>query len=682
MVNRLDLEKSLYLRQHAKNPVDWYPWGEEAFLAAKQRDCPIFLSIGYSSCHWCHVMEKEAFSDPEIGAFLNASFINIKVDKEERPEVNNLYMECARLLMGTSGGWPLNIVLTPDRRPFFAVTYLPLEAQRGLLSFKEFITEIHNVWQGKERSLLVEQAKEVLSYLERPSVNSRDMPTNSFIELYVDLFLKLIDPVFGGMKGEPKFPLSIPYFLLFAIGKKWRGGKLLFFLELSLHKMYEGGLFDHIGGGFFRYSVDSRWHIPHFEKMLIHNALLAATYLEAWKGSKTTLYETICKKTLDYVLRELRDSSGGFIAAEDADSDGMEGAYYVWSLEEIRNALTPIQFQVFSLVYECKIDGDFQGKNVLHLLEPLEDALEHSGLDKEVFYSSLKEAKKKLLDLRLKRTPLLKDTQVISAWNGAMIDVLLKAASAFGEKRYKESAEKALCFIRENLWKEKRLFRCFREGKASIEGCLDDYAYCIKASLTSFEEGKGVKWLIWALELSEVLKKFFEKEGGGFYLSKQDPFLFFRPFDFYDEAEPSGNSIHAENLVRLYQITAQKPFLVDAERLFVSMRGVALHDPLAVSYGLFGLHRLLDEKAVTIIVALNKDQTGREEIAKTLGSVYRPLSVTIWLEEEDQELRSVCPYLKEKTPKLGKTTLYICFRDRCDPPIHDLSEILRAVQNF
>jgi uncharacterized protein len=402
--NRLIHEKSPYLLQHAHNPVDWFPWGQEAFDLAKKEDKPIFLSIGYATCHWCHVMEKESFEDAETAHLMNDAFVNIKVDREELPEVDSLYMEFAQVLMSSAGGWPLNLILTSDLKPFFAVTYLPPKTKRGLMGLQQFIQHIKLLWHSEEREKLLEQANRLLQVFQK-NVSSAGqlLPSEKQISQCVEILFELADPVYGGFKGEPKFPFGYQACFLLEYCQAKADSRSLFYLELTLENMFRGGIYDHLGGGFSRYSIDEKWQIPHFEKMLYDNAILARTYLDVWKFTKNPIYQRICEETLSYVLRDLLQPCGAFSSAEDADSNGKEGAYYVWDLQEILEALPQDQATLFCQLYNVTHEGNFDGKNILHLSKSFEEFAEERNEDWREMMPKIEWARQALLKKRALR---------------------------------------------------------------------------------------------------------------------------------------------------------------------------------------------------------------------------------------------------------------------------------------
>lgn len=679
--NRLIHEKSPYLLQHAHNPVDWYPWGEEAFAKAREEDKPILLSIGYATCHWCHVMEKESFSNLEVAKLLNEVFVNIKVDREELPHIDNLYMEFAQALMSSSGGWPLNVVLTPDLKPIFAVTYMPPEEKRGMIGMKQFAMHIHKLWGGGERTLLIEQAEKLVEVLARSSEHAgHDMLSQRELQLSIEMLFELADPVYGGMKGAPKFPLGYHALFLMQEALANKDSRALFLLELTLTKMACGGIYDHLGGGFSRYAIDERWHVPHFEKMLYDNAILARAYLEAWRFTKNPRYIEVCRETLDYILRDMMHPQGGFYSAEDADSEGGEGRFYTWTPSEVQELLPHDAAELFCLYYGITYDGNFDGRSVLHVDEPIEEIAERQEMAVGPFKNELRSAREILFKKRETRPRPIKDDKIITAWNGLMIDALIKAGKALGEPRYIEAALKAADFIQENLWDEGRLFRRWREGEPKFPGVLDDYASLIKGALSLFEEGLGTKWLQWAIDLAEVLRSEFKAEQGAFYSTDRKENVLLRKCEFYDGAEPSGNGVHAENLIRLYNITGDESYLQQAEEIFKAAKSYIDAYPPGACYHLMAFQRYLDSQAPVLVIALNAENAGEKELNAALQEHFCPHAEVIWKREKDALLTHIIPAVADKVPLEGKTTLYLCRQNTCLEPSTDLQKSIELIK--
>lgn len=681
--NRLIHQKSPYLLQHAHNPVDWYPWGEEAFNAAKAEDKPIFLSIGYATCHWCHVMEKESFENPEVARLLNEAFINIKVDREELPEVDGLYMEFAQSMMSGSAGWPLNVILTPNLQPFFAATYLPPQSRQGLMGLVDLIKRIETVWAGEEREQVLFQASKIVEVFAG-SIHAKgdDFPDKEQVEDAAELLFRSADPVYGGMKGAPKFPIGYQSNFMLRYSAISKDSRALFLVDKTLTMMHRGGIYDHIGGGFSRYSVDEQWLIPHFEKMLYDNALIASAYLEAWQLTKKPLYKSVCDEILGYVLREMTHPEGGFFSAEDADSEGREGLFYTWELHEIHNILGREKSALFCEYFGVTEEGNFEGRNVLHEKSSLEEFAVLHHKDPKELALLFAEQKHLLWKVRESRKHPLKDDKILSSWNGLMIYSLIEAGCAFGERRYIQAANKAARFIKENLWKNGQLYRRWREGESMHHAGLDEYASVIRASLSLFEAGLGTDWLDWAIALTQLLSAKFKEPGGAFYQTDGlDESIILRKCQFSDGAEPSGNALHCENLLRLYQITGDNGFLEEAEDILTASKKYLDTYPLGYCWHLMNLNRYYDKNAPTIVIALENDDH-EEKLREQIYSRFIPHKAVIWRRSDDKKLFDLSPLAKTQGGEHGKATLNICYSGVCQVPITDFKKMLEALSKL
>jgi uncharacterized protein YyaL (SSP411 family) len=668
--NRLVHEKSPYLKQHAHNPVDWFPWGAEAFSKAKELDRPIFLSIGYATCHWCHVMEKESFSSVEVGHLLNEAFVSIKVDREEHPEVDSLYMDLAQAMMSGGGGWPLNLILAPDLKPLLAVTYLPLVPTGELISFPEFIRQVKQLWDGPEKKILLFQADRLIEMVgQSANATGHELPLEGTLSLAVDKFFNLTDPINGGLRGAPKFPLGFQLEFLLGWSKIKSDSRALFYAELTLEMMYRGGIYDHLGGGFSRYAVDEEWMIPHFEKMLYDNAILAKAYLQAWKYTQKPVYEEVARSTLDYLLRDLSHEEGGFFSGEDADSEGEEGLYYTWTQQEVQELMPGEEGELFCAFYDVTGHGNFEERNVLHIDLAVDEFAGALQMPKEDVEKVLQKGRKTLFEARQRRPKVLRDEKILVSWNGLAIDVLARAGEAFGEKRYTEAAVKAAEFIEKTLTENGHLLHRWCGGEAKFSGILDDYAFLIKGLLTLFELGLGTHYFEWALKLTKIIERDFKELEGACYLTDEKTPLIIRPCDFYDGAEPSGNAVHTENLIRLYQLTHEESYLRQAEDIIKAAKRYLDTVAPAACYHMMALLRYLDKGAPTVVMV------GKEErqVQAALGKVFSPHLVTLWKKEESFPL--------EKDKPIGnQLAAYICRQNRCEPPLTKLEEIIKAVQ--
>lgn len=683
--NRLINEKSPYLQQHAHNPVDWYPWGEEAFYAAKELDRPIFLSIGYATCHWCHVMEKESFENWDIAKLLNDNFINIKVDREELPEIDLLYMEFAQSMMSGAAGWPLNVILTPDLQPFFAATYLPATQSHGLMGLQDLIIRLREIWLGDEREKIIHQAEKIVQvFSESVHTTGKMLPAKEMIEATKELLIKLSDPVYGGMKGAPKFPIGYQCNFLLREAKCTSDSRALFLVERTLDMMHRGGIYDHIGGGFSRYSVDEEWFVPHFEKMLYDNALLIHSYLEAWQATKKVEFSEVCQEIITYIINEMTHVDGGFYSAEDADSEGVEGLYYTFTHDEVINKLGQEDGKLFCEFYNIIPQGNFEGRNILHTPLTLEEFASENGLDPVELKETLLRAKQKIKNERDKRTHPFKDDKILSSWNGLMIYSMAEAGAALKNQQYLHLAKKSASFIKKTMTTpEKFLLRRWCDGEALFKAGLDEYAFLIRGLISLFETGCGSEWLQWALELSHSVDVKFKAVDGAYYQTDgEDIHIILRKCQYSDGAEPSGNAIHAENLLRLYQLTGNRQFLTAAEDVFKAVQRYLDSYSPGYIYHMISLLRYYDKKAPTIVIALNEKEEYRQELMDDIYTNFIAHKAVVVRKGSDTLLFNILPYVKEQIPINGETTLYICFEGVCEKPTQGLDNMKKAIQKL
>ncbi len=568
--NRLAREKSPYLLQHAYNPVDWFPWGEEAFAKAKEEDMPVFLSIGYSTCHWCHVMERESFEDEEVAAILDKHYIAIKVDREERPDIDQVYMSFCQAMTG-HGGWPLTIVMTPEKKPFFAGTYFPKTARRGMPGLIWLLNRIAELWQQRRDELL--QAGEEISRFLKPKINSEDKGelSRQIIEQGFALLSRSFDPTHGGFGTAPKFPAPHNLTFLLRYGLADKNKKAWQLVEKTLTQMYKGGIFDHIGYGFARYSTDRQWLVPHFEKMLYDNALLTIAYLETYQATGKELFRQVAEQIMEYVLRDLTAPEGAFFSAEDADSEGEEGKFYLWGYQEVEEILGTEAAEKYCRVYGLSQEGNFAGRNIPNLLNTDPDKL--TAEEKEFLMA----CRKRLYEEREKRVRPFKDDKVLTAWNGLMIAALALAGRILGQERYRQAAAQAYDFIKNNLIRENgRLYARYRKGEAAYDGYLEDYAFLIWGLIELYQASFQPEYLEQALALTEVaLQDFWDSEDQGFYMTGSgSEELLFRPKEVYDGAMPSGNSVMAFNMLRLAALTGKEFLAEKAQKLMQAFVGM------------------------------------------------------------------------------------------------------------
>lgn len=680
--NRLIHQKSPYLLQHAHNPVDWYPWGEEAFQAAKERDKPIFLSIGYATCHWCHVMEHESFENVEVAQLMNQNFINIKVDREELPDVDSLYMEFAQSMMAGAAGWPLNVILTPSLEPFFAATYLPPYSSHGVMGLIDLIHRIEELWSSEERHKVQDQAEKIVEmFSQSVHTNGDVLPSSEEITIAAELLYKMADPVYGGIKGAPKFPIGYQYSFMMRYYLNTKDTRAIFLVERTLDMIHRGGIYDHLGGGFSRYSIDEKWLVPHFEKMLYDNAILAQAYLEAWQLTKRPLYRQVCEEILRYILRDMTHPEGGFYSAEDADSEGHEGLYYTWTYDEVMQALGE-EGTLFCKFYDITREGNFEGRNILHTSLSLEEFASENKQESNELQRLFEVQRRRLLDIRDKRVHPLKDDKILSSWNGLMIYTFAEAGNAFQEEVYLQAAIKAARFIKKNLWRDQELLRRWRDGQSMYSGSLDEYSFMIRGVLSLFEANAGSDWLQWAIEMVHRLKAKYKEEGGAFYQTDgSDKNLILRRCQFSDGAEPSGNAVHAENLLRLYQLTLDQDYFHQAEDILKGVMEYLENYPPGYCYHVMSLLRYDDQKAPTFVIALNSKRDHEKELKHALYEKFLPHKAVIW-QSHDVELEELLPFTKEQTAQQDKTTLYICHEGVCMQPLDELPKMLEAIDKL
>lgn len=681
--NRLIYQKSPYLLQHAHNPLDWYPWGEEAFQLAKDQDKPIFLSIGYATCHWCHVMERESFENVEIAQLMNQTFVNIKVDREELPDVDSLYMEFAQSMMAGAAGWPLNVFLTPNLEPFFAATYLPPYSSHGLMGLTDLIQRIHELWSSEEKYKILEQAEKIVELFSyNIHTTGADLPTQGSVATTAEFLYKMADPIYGGIKGAPKFPIGYQYSFLMRYYKETKDNRALFLVDRTLDMLHRGGIYDHLGGGFSRYSVDEKWLVPHFEKMLYDNAILAQSYLEAWQLTKRPIYRQVCEEILCYILRDMTHPDGGFYSAEDADSEGFEGLFYTWTYEEVTQILKDENYTLFCQFYNITPQGNFEGRNILHTSLSLDEFANQHHLNQQDLKEKFEIQRQKLWQIREKRIHPLKDDKILSSWNGLMIYTLAEAGKAFQYEPYLQAALKAARFIKNHLWQEEKLLRRWRDGQAMFSASLDEYAFMIRGVLSLFEGDSNTEWLKWAIEMAHKLKENYKDKEGAFYQTDGlDRNLILRRCQFSDGAEPSGNAIHTENLLRLYQLTQQEDYLRQAEDILKAVKNYLENYPPGYCYHAMNLQSYYIKKVPTLVIALNSDREYEEELKQNLYQKFVPYKAVIWKKKE-KGLEEFIPFIKDQNAQDDHTTFYLCYKGVCQKPLVQLSEMLEEIEKF
>jgi len=657
---RLKESLSPYLRQHRFDPIEWYPWSREALQRAQKEQKPIFLTIGYSTCHWCHVMQEKTFSSPRLASLLNAYFIPVILDREENPELDLLYIEAAQSLIAGSAGWPLNILLTPDLKPFFASTYMPLEHAL------EVIRRMKELWNGEARRALIEQSERLAESMKKKAIQKgEELPFEERVLDVAETLFRVADPIYGGMKGAPKFPLGYQMIFLLRYSLRYQDNRGIFLAEKTLKQAYQGGIHDLIGGGFARYSIDDQWHIPHFEKMVSDNVFLALAYLEAFRVTSKEFYREVCEEILQWVFREMHDNeTGAFYSSEDADSEGKEGYFYTWTRDEILSILGPEKGQLFCDIFNVAKEGIFDGRSVLYREESIGELAEIVNMSEEELDSILAESKMKLFYGREKREKPFVDKKVLSTTNGLMIRLLAEAGLFFDEDLYIQEAEKTAQLIKKILFKDGLLYRC--KGENGFHGALEDYAYLISGVLSLFEANGKEEYLLFAIELAGIVKKEFKAKEGGYFQNdglRQD--LFLRKCHFFDGSEPSGNGVHSENLLRLYQITGKQDYLKEAEDIFKALRGCVDKNPISYCYHILSLLRYFDTKKKTLVLCLDEKKESKRDIASILTHKVIPHYSLIWRHPEEKNENSIL-YQLEELPQENPPTLHICSENMCE----------------
>jgi uncharacterized protein YyaL (SSP411 family) len=660
--NRLAKEKSPYLLQHAHNPVDWYPWGEEAFAKAKKEDKPIFLSIGYATCHWCHVMERESFEDEEVAKVLNEKFVPIKVDREERPDVDQIYMAAVQA-MGQHGGWPLSVWLTPDLKPWMGGTYYPKEDKFGRPGFKSLLLKLDEVWKTR-RGEIDESAKNVTEHLQGlGKAEAGTVAVDDALRKGFDQVSRRFEPTHGGFSQAPKFPHSTTVQYLLRKHRRDGSAEALAMAEKTLEGMAKGGIYDQLGGGFARYSTDALWLVPHFEKMLYDNALLVSAYVEAWQVTKKPLYERIVRETLAYVLRDMTSKDGGFYSAEDADSEKIEGKFYVWTPDEVRAVLGP-KADAFMKAFDVTDRGNW---------EPHEENLpRHKSVLRVMADGDFSAEKKALFEARAKRVRPLLDDKVLTAWNGLMITAFCQAAQAFGDDRYRQAAEKAAGFLLARHRKDGKLLRTSREGDAKLDGTLVDYAYLSAALLDLYETTFDPAYYDEGKRLAEkAVELFWDAGAGGFFATPAgEAHLLARMREEYEGPMPTGNAVLALVFLRLHGYTGEAVWRERAEKTIGSFKDQLDQVPSGHAWMLAAVD-WLKGPAREIVVA----GPDPEPLLRKVRTSFVPNKVVARADG-----RATLPLLEGKGPVQGKAAAYVCENMACKAPVTDPTALEEALR--
>ncbi len=689
--NRLASEKSPYLLQHAHNPIDWYPWGEEAFSRAREEGKPIFLSIGYSACHWCHVMEEESFADPQVGKLLNDVFVCIKVDREERPDIDQVYMAAAHALTGT-GGWPLTIFMTADKKPFFAASYIPKESRYGMTGLLDLVPRISKVWQTQRQELesAGDQVLQALQSAAKIPPEEGELDRTVLDEAY-NTFFRVFDGENGGFGDAPKFPTPHNLVFLLRYGNRTGEEPAYTMVEKTLHAMRRGGLFDQVGYGFHRYSTDAEWFVPHFEKMLYDQALLVIAYTEAYLATGREEFARTARETIAYVLREMTDPNGGFYSAEDADSEGEEGKFYLWTKDEILTILGEEDGERFSRIFNVMEPGNYReqpggkrtGKNILRRRRPLASWAHEFETSEEDLAWSVEEGRRKLLAARERRVRPGRDDKVLTDWNALMIAALAKAARAFDEPEYLAAAEKAVAFVLANLrGQDGRLLHRYRGGEAGLTATLDDYAFMIWALIEVYEASFAPRYLQTAVDLSrDLIAHYWDCDQGGFFFVPDDADVPVRQKPIYDGPIPSGNSVAMYALFALGRMTANLEFEETAGRIRRVFAGTVSDSPAACSHFLTALDFMLGPNFEVIISGVPGAQDTKAMI-DAIRSHYVPDAVVIFRpsDEEEPEITAVAGFTRDIVTIANKATAYVCTNYACDIPTTDPGEAVHLMR--
>jgi len=679
----LKSEKSPYLLQHAQNPVDWYPWGDEAFDKARQEDKPIFLSIGYSTCHWCHVMERESFEDEEIAKLLNETFINIKVDREERPDIDAVYMKVCQF-MTRSGGWPLTIMMTPDKEAFFAATYVPKKRKYNMLGLAEMIPEVQELWRDKREEVLTAASEVTQALRRKPSNKEEDIGEDILHRAYQSLSLSY-DKTYGGFEKTPKFPSPHNFSFLLRYWKRTGDKNALRMVEHTISEMRRGGIYDQIGLGFHRYSTDEKWIVPHFEKMLYDQAMMALAALELFQATGEKVYETIVREIFSYVSQELTDERGGFYCAQDADSEGEEGKFYLWTEKDIREVLSEKEADLFLSLYRHDDDSSVPGMQDIpagHFIPHLKTS-NAGGPELLELLPRMESIRKRLYAARKKRIHPHKDDKILTDWNGLMIAAFARGANVLDDPAYKQIAVKAFEFIMEFLQDgESRLLHRYRDGQASVAGNIDDYAFVIWALLELYETTFDARYIVKALEYQACLYAFFrdERDGGYFFTPVDAERLLTRPKELYDGAIPSGNSVAFLSALKLSRITGDADLDEKAHEVYRAFCAHVEAMPTAFTQFLCGLDFAIGPASEVIITGLD-GRSDTKALLHALREYFVPNKVVVFRpdDRDDHDIETLMPYAASHSAINGQATAYVCRNFTCALPTNDPKKMMELL---
>ena len=672
-INHLINETSPYLLQHAHNPVDWYPWGEEAFAISREQNKPVLLSIGYSACHWCHVMAHESFEDEEIARLMNDNFVNIKVDREERPDLDQIYMNAVQM-MTHHGGWPMTVFLTPDAIPFYGGTYFPPQDRYNMPGFPRVLISVAEAYKDR-RSDIAQTSDQLLNELRRLSETSGSEQSIEK-ELLDAAFVGITrgyDPVNGGFGGAPKFPPAMTLEFLLRTFVRTGNADALEMVRTTTTKMAYGGMYDQLGGGFHRYSTDAKWLVPHFEKMLYDNALLSRVYLHYYQVSQDELARETTKGILDYVIREMTNDEGGFYSTQDADSEGHEGKFFVWDIAEIKSVLGEKQANFFCAAYDITDSGNFEGENIPNIKHSLKAVAEKAGVTLDELNASLSQSKRKLFEVREQRIKPDRDEKVITAWNGLMLASFAEAGVVLDRPDYLDIARKNARFILSKLQRDGFLLRTYKDGVAKFNAYLEDYAFLIEGLTTLFETSGEIEWLNAALSLTDrMVEEFWDEDNAGFFFTgTSHEKLIVRSKDYFDNATPSGNSVAASVLLRLGILTDSEHFRNLAVSVFREVADSIRKYPSGFGYALSGLDFLLSTPKEVAIIA--PEQSSLKTFVRVAWERYLPNKVVASALSGDSAAIGSVVLLQNRNLVEGKTAAYVCQNYTCKEPVTEIA---------
>lgn len=667
--NRLINESSPYLLQHAYNPVDWYAWGEEALAKAKAENKPILLSIGYSACHWCHRLAHESFENEEIARLMNENFINIKVDREERPDLDQIYMNAVQMMLG-HGGWPLTVFLTPDLVPFYGGTYFPPEDRHQMPGFPRVLRGVALAFQTQPEEV-AQTASNILGELRRMELArpSNELLSTEILDAAARALARNYDPAHGGFGGAPKFPAAMNLSFALRVYHRTGSADMLQMVTQTCRQMADGGIYDQLGGGFHRYSTDARWLVPHFEKMLYDNALLARLYLHVYQATGDPFFRRIAEETLDYVVREMTDEHGGFYSTQDADSEGVEGKFFVWTVAEIHELLGDEDGALVCAYYGATAAGNFEGENILHVPRPAEAVAGEAGVPVERLLEAVRRGRQILFSAREGRVKPGRDEKILAAWNGMMLETFAEASAILDRRDYRDVAERNARFILDNLRRDEALLHVYKDGHAKFHAYLDDYAFIASGLISLYEETGLLTWLTEAMALTEhMIEEFWDaEEGGFFYTARSGERLIVRTKDYLDNATPSGNSVAAEVLLRLAVLTGNENFRREATTIFRLLREAMARYPSAFGRALGALDFYLSTPKE--IALINSRESGDlRPLARVVWQRYLPNKVVAPATEGDQLAEALVPLVRQRPAVGGRATAYVCVHFSCQRP--------------